>query len=80
MSEQQTIDGTVPFSLLATALLAVSVGLLAGTFYIETPVYRFFCLGAFASTLAATILILAVTKAVIWPATIILKRGRWTAP
>jgi hypothetical protein len=76
MTKQQTIENSVPFSVLATAMLTVTIGLLVGTFLIDTQIYRYFCLGAFTALLASTVLLLAVTKVTIWPATIVLRRGR----
>jgi hypothetical protein len=57
-------------------MLTVTIGLLVGTFLIDTQIYRYFCLGAFTALLASTVLLLAVTKVTIWPATIVLRRGR----
>ena len=79
-SSAKTIDGTVPFSILATVFLVLCVSLLTATFIIETPIYRYYCLGAFTSLLGAAVLQLLVTKAVIWPATIALRRQRLRAP
>jgi len=64
----------VPLNELETAMLVAAVGLLSLTFFIDTPIYRYFWLGTFVSMLSATVMILAVTKAVIWPATIVLRR------
>ena len=75
MTREQTIHSTVPFSMLATGMLVAAIALLVATFFISTPIYRYFCLGAFVSMLSSTVLILAVTKVVIWPATIVLCRG-----
>lgn len=74
MNRQQTLHSTIPFSLLATVMLAVAVGLLGATFLIDQQIYRYFCLGAFTAVLASTVILLAVTKVVIWPATILLRR------
>ncbi len=71
---EQTLHGTIPFSLLATAMLAASVLMLGGTFLLEEPIYRFFCLGAYAALLGATVVLLLVTKLLIWPSAIILRR------
>ena len=68
MAHNTKVVNTVPFSLLATFNLLVAFGLLVATFYIDDPIYRYFCLGAFASLLSATVLLLAVTKVMIWPA------------
>ena len=71
---EQTLHGAVPFSLLATAMLAASVLMLGGTFLVEEPVYRFFFLGAYAALLGATVVLLVVTKLLIWPSAITLRR------
>lgn len=74
MTREQTIHSTIPFSVLATAMLSVAVVLLGATFLIDQQIYRYFCLGAFTALLAATMTLLTVTKVVIWPATIVLRR------
>ena len=74
MRREQTLHGTIPFSLLATAMLAASILMLGGTFLLEEPIYRFFCLGAYAALLGATVVLLLVTKLLIWPSAIVLRR------
>jgi hypothetical protein len=50
---------------LGLVMLAVAALLLAGTHVIEVQIYRYFCLGAAWSGLAASIVMFAVAKAVV---------------
>ena len=51
-----------------------SAGLFGAIFIVDEPIYRFFCLGASAALLGATVMLLVLTKVLIWPSAIVLRR------
>ncbi len=74
MTREQTLHSTIPFSLLATVMLVGAAALLGVVHLLDEPIYRFFCLGASAALLGATVMLLVLTKVLIWPAAIVLRR------
>ena len=67
-------DSMIPISRLGAMMLLVACALLLSTFLIQSEYVRYYALGAGTACFVVAALQFVVTKAVIWPANIALKK------